>query len=125
MALRLRRSPWPPAWSPPPPRRPGHTPPACDDATFLRRASLDLVGRQPSPAEIEAFLADPSPGKRTDLVDRLLADPAWATNWARYFRDVILYRRSDERAIVMAASLEAFFAGHLEAMPPGTRSPAT
>jgi len=36
-------------------------PPACDDATFLRRASLDLVGRQPTPAEIEAFLADAAP----------------------------------------------------------------
>jgi len=89
-------------------------PPACDDATFLRRATLDLVGRQPSPAEIKAFLADPSPDKRTDLVDRLLADPAWATNWARYFRDVILYRRSDERAVLMAPSLETFFARHLK-----------
>ncbi|MFM8414456.1 MAG: DUF1549 domain-containing protein [Planctomycetota bacterium] len=89
-------------------------PPACDDATFLRRASLDLVGRQPSPAEIEAFLADPSPSKRQDLVDRLLADPAWAANWARYFRDVILYRRSDDRALGMAPAVEAFFAKHLE-----------
>ena len=88
-------------------------PPACDDATFLRRASLDLVGRQPSPAEIEAFLADPNPGKREAAIERLLADPAWATTWARYFRDVILYRRSDERAIAMARPLEAFLAGHL------------
>jgi hypothetical protein len=88
-------------------------PPACDDATFLRRASLDLVGRQPSPAEIEAFLADESPSKRSALIDRLLADPAWATNWARYFRDVILYRRSDERAIAMAPAVEAFFTSHL------------
>ena len=89
-------------------------PPPCDDATFFRRASLDLVGRQPSPGEVEAFLADPSPAKREDLVKRLLADPAWATNWARYFRDVILYRRSDERAIAIAPSLEAFFARHLK-----------
>jgi hypothetical protein len=89
------------------------TPAVCDDATFLRRASLDLVGRQPSPAEIEVFLADPAPGKRPAVVERLLADPAWATNWARYFRDVILYRRSDERTIAMAPALEAFFAGHL------------
>jgi hypothetical protein len=88
-------------------------PAACDDAIFLRRASLDLVGRQPSPAELEAFLADPSPAKREQLVDTLLADPAWATTWARYFRDVILYRRSDDRAIAMAPSVEAFFAGQL------------
>jgi hypothetical protein len=88
-------------------------PPACDDATFLRRASLDLVGRQPLPAEIEAFLADAAANKRQELIDRLLDDPAWATNWARYFRDVILYRRSDSRAIAMAEPLEAFFNGHL------------
>jgi hypothetical protein len=88
-------------------------PPACDDATFLRRASLDLVGRQPTPAEIEAFLADAAPDKREAVIERLLADPAWATNWARYFRDVILYRRSDERAIAMARPLETFLAGHL------------
>ncbi len=89
-------------------------PRACDDATFLRRASLDLVGRQPAPAEIEAFLADDAPGKRTALIDRLLDDPAWSTNWARYFRDVILYRRSDDRAIAMAPAVEAFFKRHLD-----------
>jgi hypothetical protein len=89
-------------------------PPPCDDATFLRRAALDLVGRQPSPDEIETFLADRSPGKRAAVIDRWLADPAWATTWARYFRDVILSRRSDDRAVAMGPSLEAFFAGHLE-----------
>jgi hypothetical protein len=94
-------------------QNPGATPAACDDAAFLRRASLDLVGRQPTPAEIEAFLADPAADKRAALVDRLLEDPAWATTWARYFRDVILYRRSDERAIAMGPPLEAFFAEHL------------
>ena len=88
-------------------------PALCDDATFLRRASLDLVGRQPSPAEIEAFLADTAPTKRQAVIDRLLSDPAWATNWARYFRDVILYRRSDDRAIGMALPLETFFKDHL------------
>jgi hypothetical protein len=88
-------------------------PPPCDDATFLRRASLDLVGRQPSPDEIQTFLADRSPGKREAVVERLLTDPAWATNWARYFRDVILSRRSDERASAMGPAVEAFFAGHL------------
>jgi hypothetical protein len=89
------------------------SPPVCDDAGFLRRASLDLVGRQPSPEEIESFLADESPAKRVALVERLLADPAWATNWARYFRDVILYRRSDDRAIAMAPAVESFFTDHL------------
>ena len=88
--------------------------PACDDATFLRRAMLDLVGRQPAPDELAAFLVDAAPKKRAELVDRLLADPAWARNWARYFRDVILYRRSDERAIAMAGPLETFLVGQLD-----------
>jgi len=89
-------------------------PPAvCDDVTFLRRVSLDLIGRQPGPAEIDAFLADESPTKRAAVVDRLLADPGWAATWASYFRDVILYRRSDERALAMGPSLESFFAAHL------------
>lgn len=88
-------------------------PPRCDDAIFLRRATLDLIGRQPTPDELDAFVASRSPSKRSDLVNRLLADPAWATNWSRYFRDVILYRRSDDRVILMAKSLETFFGGHL------------
>jgi hypothetical protein len=90
------------------------TPTACDDATFLRRATLDLAGRQPTPGELDAFLADDSAGKRAAAVERLLADPAWATTWARYFRDVILYRRTDERALAMAKPLEAFLADRLE-----------
>ncbi len=86
----------------------------CDDGTFLRRATLDLVGRQPTAAELEGFVASTSPSKRADLVDRLLADPDWATNWARYFRDVILYRRTDDRGMLMARPLETFLTDHLD-----------
>lgn len=85
----------------------------CDDATFLRRASLDLIGRQPTPAEIDAFAADRDPAKRSATIDRLLADPAWATTWARYFRDVILYRRTDDRAALMSGPLEAYLTERL------------
>ena len=87
----------------------------CDDATFLRRVSLDLVGRQPFPAEIDAFAADPDPAKRSAAIDRLLADPAWATTWARYFRDVILFRRTDDRAALMSGPLERYLAERLAA----------
>ncbi len=87
--------------------------PRCDDETFLRRASLDLIGRPPSPAEIEAFLADPRTGKRDAAIDRLLDDPDWSRNWARYFRDVILFRRTDDRAVLMAKPLEDYLAARL------------
>lgn len=86
-------------------------PAGCDDATWLRRVALDLVGRQPTADEMASFAAGDM--SHQAVIDGYLADPAWATNWARYFRDVILYRRTDERAGVMAAPLEAFFAGHL------------
>jgi hypothetical protein len=86
----------------------------CDDATFLRRATLDLVGRQPTGEELDDFVASRSASKRADLVDKLLADPAWATNWARYFRDVILYKRTDERAIFMASPLEDYLSDKLD-----------
>ncbi|MGH7130199.1 MAG: DUF1549 domain-containing protein, partial [Planctomycetaceae bacterium] len=48
---------------------------SCDDATFLRRVYLDLVGRIPSVAEVRDFLTDSAPDKRAKLVDRLLVDP--------------------------------------------------
>ena len=48
--------------------------PACTDAEFLRRVSLDLTGTLPSPAAIDAFLADRSPDKRARKIDQLLED---------------------------------------------------
>lgn len=52
--------------------------PPCDDATFLRRAHLDLIGTLPTPDEVRAFLAKPD---RDALVDRLLARPEFAAHW--------------------------------------------
>ncbi len=45
-----------------------------DDATFLRRVSLDLVGLLPEPEMLAAFLADPSADKRERVIDQLLAN---------------------------------------------------
>lgn len=63
-----------------------------DDEAFLRRVTLDLIGRQPTMAEREAFLSDPSADKRARLVDQLLASPEFGVNWANYWSDVISYR---------------------------------
>src|SRR5262249_10692559 len=44
----------------------------CSDDQFIRRASLDIIGTLPTPAQVEAFVADPDPGKRDKLVDTLV-----------------------------------------------------
>lgn len=68
----------------------GLTPSAqADDATFLRRAHLDAIGRLPTPEETRAFLDDPSPSKRSQLVDRLLERPEYADHWANKWTDLL------------------------------------
>ena len=60
---------------------------ASGDAEFLRRVTLDLTGRIPTPDEVFAFLDDASPEKRDAVIDRLLATPHWADRWAMFFGD--------------------------------------
>ncbi len=50
-----------------------------DDGEFLRRVSLDLIGKIPTAAEARDFLDDPSKDKRLALVERLLDSPAYTT----------------------------------------------
>jgi hypothetical protein len=64
---------------------------AAADETFLRRLSLDLTGKVPSPAAVRAFVAAADPAKRSHQIDRFLATKEYAVNWARYWRDVITY----------------------------------
>jgi hypothetical protein len=61
----------------------------CDDSAFLRRVYLDLLGRLPEPEEVRRFLADASPNKRTELVERLLKRPEFAEFWAMKWADLL------------------------------------
>ena len=65
--------------------------PEADRATLLRRLSLDLIGLPPTPAEIDAFLADSSPGAWERQVDRLLASPHYGERWGRWWLDAARY----------------------------------
>ncbi len=60
-----------------------------DDAKFLRRAHLDIIGCLPTPEEARAFLADASPDKRVKLVDSLLERPEYADHWANKWTDLL------------------------------------
>ena len=69
--------------------------PNASDAEFLRRVSLDLTGVIPSAGEARAFLANPSATKRQQLIDRLLASPAYAWHMQDVFDVMLLERRRD------------------------------
>jgi mono/diheme cytochrome c family protein len=65
--------------------------PEADRETLIRRVHLDLIGLPPSPAEVDAFLADRSPGAYDAVVDRLLANPHYGEKWARHWLDLARY----------------------------------
>lgn len=67
----------------------------CDDSTFIRRASIDIAGRLPTPEETKAFLAEQSPQKRDHLVDRLLASPDYADHFANKWSALLRNKRGD------------------------------
>jgi hypothetical protein len=65
-------------------------PPRADDRTFIRRASLDLVGLLPDSARVEAFVADANPAKRAVLVQELLNDRfGYAEHWMTFWNDLL------------------------------------
>jgi len=63
-----------------------------DDATFLRRAYLDIAGTIPSLEATQKFLDDKSPAKRARLIDTLRASPEYANHWMNYWDDVLMGR---------------------------------
>ncbi len=65
--------------------------PTVDDAEFLRRVSLDLIGLAPTPEEIRAFVADKSESraKRSRVIDQLLARPEYVDNWTLKWGDLL------------------------------------
>ena len=68
---------------------------SADKRTLIRRATFDLTGLPPTPAEVAAFLADEKSDAFARLVDRLLDSPAYGERWGRHWLDVARYADSN------------------------------
>lgn len=69
--------------------------PRADRRTLIRRLKYDLLGLPPTPEEIDAFVADTTPGAYEDLVDRYLDDTAYGERWGRHWLDIARFGESN------------------------------
>ncbi len=80
--------------------------PPADDAEFVRRAYLDLVGVIPAVSEVRVFLDDSRDDKQSRLIDRLLVSPAHATHLARTWQHLMLPAGETPEQAARAATLQ-------------------
>lgn len=78
----------------------------CDDATFLRRVTLDIAGRLPKESETTAFMANAAIDKREQVIDALLRSPDYADFFAGKWTPLLKNRRDD------ASDITSNFAFH-------------
>jgi hypothetical protein len=71
----------------------------CDNATFLRRVTIDITGRLPTQEETSAFLADADPNKRDRWIDTLLASPDYADYFANKWSAVLKNKRGQQTSV--------------------------
>jgi hypothetical protein len=69
----------------------------CDDATFIRRAYLDITGTLPKAEEVREFVEQMSSGKRADLIDRLLERKEFADLWVMKFAELLQIRSNNDQ----------------------------
>ena len=69
--------------------------PEADRATLIRRATFDLWGLPPTPADVDAFVNDENPDAYEKLIDTLLASPRYGERWARHWLDLVRYADSN------------------------------
>ncbi len=90
----------------------------CDDATFVRRVTLDIAGRIPSSTEAREFLLDDDPEKRSKLIDRLLQSPSYADYFANKWTALLKNRRDDASDITSNFAFHAWVRDSLLANVP-------
>jgi Protein of unknown function (DUF1549)/Protein of unknown function (DUF1553) len=69
--------------------------PKASRTTLIRRLYFDLAGLPPTPAEVQAFVTDPSPKAYEKLVDKLLASPHYGERWGQHWLDVVRFAETD------------------------------
>ena len=79
--------------------------PQADDYILLRRTMLDLIGRIPTVAEVEAYVADEDPEKRVKLVDRLMQQPEFVEQLAYDLNNVLAPAGKTDLEIYLADAL--------------------
>lgn len=92
--------------------------PVCDDATFLRRVTLDLVGRLPTEEEAKTFLKNTNPDKRNQWIDELLRSPDYADFFAGKWTAVLKNRRDDTSDLISNFAFHAWVRDSLLANKP-------
>ncbi|HEX3655552.1 MAG TPA: DUF1549 and DUF1553 domain-containing protein [Pirellulales bacterium] len=92
--------------------------PICDDATFLRRVTLDIGGRLPTEAETAEFLASRAADKRDQVIDALLRSPDYADFFACKWTTLLKNRRDDASDIVSNFAFHAWVRDSLLANKP-------
>ncbi len=68
---------------------------AANRISLIRRAYFDLTGLPPTPAEIDAFVADTDPKAYERIIDKLLASPHYGEKWGRHWLDLVRYAESN------------------------------
>ncbi|HEY1067306.1 MAG TPA: DUF1549 domain-containing protein, partial [Pirellulales bacterium] len=69
--------------------------PPADRVAWLRRATYDLTGLPPTPAEVDEFVNDKSADAYEKVVDRLLASPRYGEHWGRHWLDVVRFAETN------------------------------
>ncbi len=77
----------------------------CDDATYIRRAYIDIIGGLPTAEEVREFTEQMSAGKRSDLVDKLLDRKEFADLWVMKFAELLQIRSNNDQFSYKAALL--------------------
>jgi hypothetical protein len=92
--------------------------PLCDDATFLRRVSLDIAGRLPTPAETEAFFTLAQDQRRDAAIESLLSSPSYADYFANKWTSLLKNRRDEQSDITANFAFHAWVRDNLLANQP-------